>query len=254
MAISPSPASRAAVVGVVSAALLVGAYSLGTTRGSGQTQAAAATLTSASAAAGRITVTGTGTVTGVPNQLILAMSVQVTGYSVSSALSQSNMTVRAVTAALRARGVVRADIQTSGLQISPNYADNSGVPTSYGVSESLTVTLNQLGQAGRQIDAAVRSGGNAVTVDDVSLNLTDTGPLMAAARASAVADAKAQAEQFARAMGETLGPVISITPVQQTSVPVQYANGTFAAPKAASVPISAGTQQLTVSVTVVYAA
>jgi uncharacterized protein len=255
MAISISPAYRAAATGVVSAALLVGAFSLGAGRGGGSEQAAAATtaaLTSSSSTSGRITVTGTGTVTGVPNQLILSMSVQVNSYSVTSALSQSDQIVRSVTAALRVRGVQRSDIQTSDLQIQPNYGNNSQVPTSYGVSESLTVTLNQLSQAGAQINAAVRAGGNAVTVSDVTLNLSSTGTLMAAARTRAVANAKAQAQQFASAMGEQLGPVISITPLQQETTPVE--SGDLAASKAAAVPISPGTQQLSVSITVVYAA
>ncbi len=256
MAISTSPTYRSAAVGVVAAAVVVGAFILGTTR-SGNTQAGlpaadAATLT-ASQLSGRITVTGTGTVTGVPNQLILSMGVQVSGSSVTSALNQANLGVRRVTTVLIERGVAKSDIQTSDLSISPNYNDNGEV-TGYGVSESLTATLDQLSRAGNQIQAAVQAGGNAVTVDDVSLNLTSTGPLMAAARAQAVANAKAQAQQFASALGEPLGPVISISPVQQASTtPVQFGNEYQASGAKASVPVSPGTQQLSVSITVVYA-
>jgi uncharacterized protein YggE len=39
----------------------------------------------------------------------------------------------------------------------------------------------------------VRAGGDAAAVSGVSLNLTDTGPLLAQARARAVADATAKA-------------------------------------------------------------
>lgn len=250
MAISITPGFRAAGIGVAAAALLVGAFSLGAGRG-GSPGAAAATLTAAQRA-GRITVTGNGTVTGVPNQLNLSLTVQVNSYSVSSALSQANQTTRAVTAALTRRGVARRDIQTSDLNISPNYQGNSPVPTSYAVSESLTATLNNLSTAGGQINAAVRAGGNAVSVSDVSLNMTDTGKLMAAARARAVADARAQASQYAAALGEPLGSVISVTPVQQAVTP-EFA-GAASAKASAAAPISPGTQQLTVSITVVYAA
>jgi uncharacterized protein len=255
MAISTSPTYRAAAVGVVAAALIIGAFSLGASRGGspsgGAPAANAATLTAAQSA-GRITVTGTGTVTGVPNQLVLAMGVQVNAYSVTSALTQANTGVRKVTAALRNRGVARSDIQTSDLNISPNYNNNGGI-SGYSVSESLTATLNQLGRAGAEIEAAVHAGGNAVTVDDVSLNLTSTGHLMAAARASAVANAKAQAQEFASALNEPLGPVISISPVQQQPVtPLPFGDNTASALRR-SVPISPGTQQLSVSITVVYA-
>jgi uncharacterized protein len=250
--ISFSPRYRAAAVGVAAAAVVIGAFSFGASRGggtSGTPSADAATMT-ASQSNGRITVTGTGTVTGVPNQLILSMSVQVTGYSVTSALNTADQGVRRVTATLLGRGVARSDIQTSDLNVSPNY-NSSNVITGYNVTESLTATLNQLSQAGGQIAAAVRAGGNAVTVDDVSLNLTSTGPLMAAARARAVTNARAQAQQFASALGEPLGPVVSVSPVQQSATPpVQFANTPSAS--RSSVPISPGTQQLSVSITVVY--
>jgi uncharacterized protein YggE len=252
MAISITPGYRAAGIGVAAAALLVGAFSLGAGRGSTGpgTPAANAATVSASQQSGRITVTGDGTVTGVPNQLSLSLSVQVNGYSVSSALRQANQAVRAVTASLTRRGVPASEIQTSDLNISPNYQGSNPMPSSYGVSESLTATLNDLAVAGAQINAAVRAGGNAVSIDNVSLNLTNTGALMAAARTRAVADARAQAGQFASALGERLGPVISVSPVQQETVPLQFEN---AASSKSGVPISPGTQQLTVSITVVYA-
>ena len=249
MAVISNPEVRAAAVGVASAALLLGAFTLGASRSSGPA-AQAATLTAAQPGPARITVTGVGTVTGTPNQLVLSMGVQVNGSTVSSALGQANQAVRRVTAALRQRGVAVADIQTSGLNISPNYQGNSQVPVSYGVNESLTATLSKLGVAGSQIQAAVHAGGNAVTVDDVSLNLTDSGSLLAAARASAVKDARAKATQFARALGEPLGQVVSITPDDQ-STPVEFGVNASAAPKAA-VPISPGSQQVSVSITVVY--
>jgi uncharacterized protein YggE len=257
MAIStPSPRYLAAATGVAAAALLIGAFTIGTHEGSsasnGTPAANAATLTS-SQTAGRITVTGSGTVTGVPNQLVVSMSIQATSYDVTSALNQANVTVQKVTTALRDRGVAAADIQTSDLNISPNY-NNNGEITSYGVTESLTATLYHLGKAGGQITAAVRAGGNAVSVDNVSLNLTSTGPLMAAARARAVANAHAQAEQFARALGVQLGPVISVSPVPvQQPAPVDFGALNAVASSAKAVHISPGTQQLSVSVTVVYA-
>lgn len=256
-----SLARRGLVIGGLTAAALTMAVTLGgcgtdTGAQSSPTGPAAAngqpaTLAAAAASSARITVTGTGTVTGTPNQLVLAMGVQVNGPSVSSALGRANDAVVAVTAALRAQGVVAADIQTSGLSIWPSYPSGSQVPNGYSVSESLTATLNNLSAAGTQINAAVHAGGNATTVSGVSLNLTDDSSLLAAARARAVADAKAKAAQYAKALGEPLGPVVSITD-QASAQPVpQYGMASAAAGK--SVPISPGTQQLSVSITAVFA-
>ena len=261
MVITFTPAHRALAIGGVAAAALIGAFTLGSSHGSaasspsgGRTPASTQPVTLASVTgAARITVTGTGNVTGTPNQLVLDMGVQVNGSSVGSALASADDAVNRVTAALRDRGVTAADIQTSGLSIYPNYPDNSQVPSGYAVSESLTATLNSLAAAGAQIDAAVHAGGDATTVSDISLNLTDTGPLLAQARAGALADATAKAAQYARALGEPLGPVVSITDQTDAQPPIEFSGASAAAPKA-SVPISPGTQQLSVSITVVFAA
>ena len=206
----------------------------------------------ASGSGGRITVTGTGTVTGTPNQLVLSMGVQTSASSVSTALTQANQAARSVISALRSGGVSRADIQTAGLSIQPDYRNGSPQPVGYAVSEQLTATLRDLAKAGSQIQAAATAGGNATTVNGVSLNLTDTGKLLARARAAAVRDAQAKASQFASALGHTLGAVVSLS--SQSSVPypisASYGAGSAAAP---SVPVSPGRQQVSVQITVVYA-
>ena len=246
---------RAAAIGVAAAVLLVGAFAIGAAVGGGPgAQAATATgqQQGAQSRPGRITVTGTGTVTGTPNQLVLSMGVQVNGGSVSAALAQANQATDSVTAALQGLGVASADIQTSGLSIYPSYSDRSQVPDGYQVTESLTATLKQLDKAGQQIQAAADAGGNAITVSNVSLNLTDDGPLLAIARANAMKDARAKAEQFARAAGEQLGQVVSIAQASSSSPPV-FTQLPSASAGSAAVPISPGSQQVSVSVTVVYA-
>ena len=265
MAITFTPAHRALAIGGIAAAALIGAFAFGSSQSgaapsptaspSGRAPAGTRTavLTSTNGAA-RITVTGTGNVTGTPNQLVLSMGVQVNGSSVGSALGNANDAVNRVTAALRADGVAAKDIQTSGLSIWPNYPNNSQTPNGYSVSESITATLNSLAAAGAQIDAAVHAGGNATTVSGISLNLTDTSTLLAQARARAVADATAKAGQYAKALGQPLGPVLSITD-QVATQPYPVFNGADSAAAAkGSVPISPGSQQLSVSITVVFAA
>ena len=249
---------RPIAIGIVSAAVLIGAFLLGSaqsgpaTSGSGGGSHSAAFVLTSSGAGGKITVTGTGTVTGTPNQLVLSMGVQQSAPSVSTALAQANAAARRVISALKSDGVPAADIQTSGLSISPNFSGRSQVPTGYGVSEQLTATLTNLAKAGSQIQAAATAGGNATTVDGVSLNLTDTSTLLEQARTRAVSDAHAKAAQFARALGQPLGGVISISDQSQA---VPYPEFAFAAGRAAapSVPISPGKQQVSVQITVVYA-
>ncbi len=258
MAVQFSSTQRAVAVGVASAGLLIGAFTLGAGQGSASpATASGAALTAATppATATRITVTGTGNVSGVPNQLSLSMGVQTGAGSVATALRQANAAARSVTAVLRRTGVAASDIQTSGLSIYPNYSSSSGVPSGYQVSEQLTVTLRRLPEAGSQISAAARAGGNATTIDGVSLNLSDTSSLLAAARGRAVADARAKAAAYARALGHSLGPVISMseTPPAQPFQPLPFAAVPSATKTGSSVPVHPGTQQLSVTVTVVFA-
>src|SRR5262249_24580092 len=181
---------RALVAGVAAAGLLMGAFAAGAAQGGDPAAAATApghataiqtADQAADAGAARITVTGTGAVSGTPDQLMLSMGVRTSDASVSAALQRANQAVRAGTGALARTGVRRSDIQTSGLSIQPNYAGNSALPTGYGVSESIDVTLRRLTTAGTQISDAVRAGGNATVVDAVSLTLTATPSLPAPA-------------------------------------------------------------------------
>jgi uncharacterized protein YggE len=260
MAVQFSPVQRAAAAGVASAGLLIAAFALGAGQGgaapalAGDATGNATTLTAAAGTA-RITVTGTGKVSGVPNQLSLSMGVQTSAGSVASALREANAAARSVAAVLRRSGVASSDIQTSGLSIYPSYSSGSGVPSGYQVSEELTITLRRLSVAGSQISAAARAGGNATTVDGVSLNLSDTSTLLAAARTEAVADAKAKAAAYAHALGRPLGPVVSMseTPPAQPFQPLPAAANASAGRAPSPVPVHPGTQQLSVTVTVVFA-
>ena len=185
MIVAIKPVPRAIGIGVAAAGLLIGSFLLGSGRsgaaasGTAKPGGSGSVVLTASAAGGKITVTGSGTVSGTPDQLVLSMGVQTSASSVSTALRQANEAATRVIHSLKSGGVRASDIQTSGLSIQPNYSGSSQVPTGYGVSEQLTATLRDLAKAGSQIQAAVTAGGNATTVDGVSLNLTDTSGLLA---------------------------------------------------------------------------
>ena len=247
-----------AVTALVTVALLA-AYLIGSARpsvaGAATPVAAVRTATGAASPADTgITVTGTGKVTGTPDTLRISMSVTATSQDVDSALASANASAKAVQDALLAKGVAAKDLQTSTLSIQPNYTPK-GQPSGYVVSEGITASVRDLAKAGATLTAAVNAGGNAVRVDGVSMALEDTSSLVGGARKGAVDDARAKAEQYAQAAGRSLGEVQSISEVVTSPTPTYY-DGRFAATAAASalpVPIQAGSQELSVQVTVVYA-
>jgi len=220
----------------------------------------AATVVSSSAVppAGGITVTGTGKVSGTPDTVRVDFAVNVTSGSVSSALASANATTARVQNTLLHRGVAAKDLQTSGLSIQPNYSySSSGQATvkGYQVSEGLSALLHDISGAGSTINAAVAAGGNAVSIDGVGLDLADTSSLMTAARQSAFSAARTKADQYAKAAGRPLGPVVSISEVVANPTPVYpgYGAASAATPTGAPVPLQAGTQDVAVTVTVVFA-
>jgi len=198
-----------------------------------------------------ITVTGSGAVTGTPDELQLSLEADTQAASVSAALDSANRAMTAVRDALTAGRVAPADLQTTGMSVQPQY-NQQGTITGYTASESLTAELRHLATAGQTITDAVDAGGNAVTIDGVSLDLTDqAATLTADARARAILDARDQAEQYAKAAGTRLGRVLSISTTGGGTAPSPVFPFAPSASRSA-VPISAGTQQITISVVVVY--
>jgi uncharacterized protein YggE len=204
-----------------------------------------------------ITVTGTSEVAGKPDTLRLDLSVQTRGDTVAKALDSANSITARVQSSLTRNGVAGKDIQTSDLQVQPEYSyptNDSPVVKGYTVTEGVTATLRNLGKSGNAISAAVSAGGNAVQVNGISLDLEDNGKLLSTARDRAVANAKTKAEQYAKASGRDPGAVVSISETVSDPPPVAYDVRAMASKdSAAPVPIQPGSENVGVTVTVVYA-
>lgn len=241
---------------VVAVAAVAGAYLVGTDNrpaAAAQTVYALPAADQSSNAMPGITVTGVGTVNGTPDTLILNLTVTQTRSDVSSALSAASSSMNAVDAALSGKGVANADLKTSGDNVDPNYS-SSGSINGYTASESLTATLRDLKTAGAAISAAAAAGGDATRIDGVSLDIEHDNSLMQQARAAAYADAKAKAQQYADAAGESLGKPTQVTEtVDSPATPIDMRAAAGSAASSAPVPIQAGSAQISVNVTVVFA-
>jgi uncharacterized protein len=245
------------------ALLLGGAFMVGTAYSAHEADAAPAAPTPTTAVSpggttAGITVTGTADVAGTPDTLVLDLAVTAKGSTVNKALDQANSATKKVQDSLRHNGVGAKDLQTTDLQIQPEYSyPSNGTPVlqGYTVSEGITARLRDLGKAGSAISEAASAGGNAVRINGIQLDLSDTSKLVAAARDKAMADAGTKAEQYAKAAGRSLGQVVSVTENVSEPPPVDYSMrpAAGAADALKSVPIQPGSQHVGVHVTVVYA-
>jgi uncharacterized protein len=254
---------RRVALAIVAVIALIAVYLVGATRPGASARAADTPPTQSSTIPGvggtGITVGATADVAGTPDTLRLDLSVAASGPTVSAALAKANGVTAAVQKSLLANGVAKKDLQTSDMNISPSYHySKDGTPRlkNYSVTESVTAKMRDLSKAGDAIGKAVGAGGNAVRVNGITLDLEDTGALVSKARDEAFADAKAKAEQYAKAAGRSLGAVVSVAEnvAAPSPIPMAYpqaaaASGAFRA----DVPIQPGSQKVGVSVTVVYA-
>jgi len=197
-----------------------------------------------------ITAQGVGRVNGTPDVVTIALGVETRSTSAQSALDDNNKLAADTIAVLKDSGVAPEDVQTSQLSVNPTYEDK-GTVTGYQVTNMVTAKLRDIGKAGAVIDAAGKSAGDAIRVQQLSFAIDDDSAPRAAARADAVKRAQAQAKQLADAAGVALGSIHSIT---ETAAPNPTVYPAMAAADAAgaSVPIEAGSVQLSVTVQVVY--
>jgi len=207
------------------------------------------------AAAHTVNVSSTGTADAVPDAAKASITVEVNNpTSAKAAQADAAVATTKVLDALKTAGVDEKDIATQGIQVGPTYnytADGGQTLTGYRASQTITVTLRDLSTAGATLDSVVAAGGNAVRIDSLSPYVIDPTVAGNAARAQAVDIATKQAQQYAKLMGFTLGPVANVTESTSSTPPppIAYADAA-AAPAEKSTPISAGTQQVTVSVNI----
>ncbi len=203
-----------------------------------------------------ITVTGTSTATGTPDTLRLDLGVSVTKGTVAEAMTAANSAMASVQKALRDNGVAAKDLKTNALSVQPQYEyPTSGVQrlTGYTVTQGVLATIRKVDEAGRVIDAATKAGGDATVVNSIGLDVDDPEGVLASARGAAIENAKAKAMAYAEAAGRSVGQVLAIT---ETSSPVATNPKEYAARDSvagSAVPISAGSQEYAVSVTVTFA-
>ncbi len=197
-----------------------------------------------------VTVSGSATITSSPDEAVITLGVQTQAPTAQGALQQNASRMSAVMKAILGDGVKQADVTTVGVNLYPNYDSGGSVVVSYTAQNQVNVTVRDLSKVGTIIDDAVGAGANLSS--GIQFQLSDQNQGVEKALSDAVADAKAKAEALASAGGATLGQVVTIT---EGSAP-QYPPVPFglAAGRAAdTTPVSPGTIETQVRVTVVWA-
>jgi uncharacterized protein YggE len=186
-----------------------------------------------------ISVSGEGTVYASPDVAYLEVGVQTVDADLSKAFGQTGDKISGVLNALKKLGIEDKDIQTNGVNVTPqNQYDNNGNLTgtsSYTVSNSVEVTIRKVDQVEAVLTSTIEAGANSI--NSLNFGIQDTTALEQQARAQAVAQAKDRAAQLASALGVTVGKPLTVTEVTQ-NVPVPV----FARMSVAALPSTGGGQ------------
>jgi hypothetical protein len=230
---------RVVLVGVLAAVAVVAAFLLGLALGRTDSDAEEAVPT--------VSVSGSGTVEVVPDEAVATFGVSVTAPNAADARSRADRRQQQVIAVLKAKGVDDADIQTSDISLSPNYGPSGRRVSGYTASNSVTVTIRNLDEAGTIVPAVVAVGANQI--GGLSLVSSEQDALYKRALEAAVEDARGRAEAIATASGAALGPIRSVSE-SSAGTPIPYE--AKAAETATRTPIEPGTLEVTAEVAVTF--
>lgn len=216
---------------------------------SGASAALAQPAPDASAEAWRATslnLSASGEVKAPPDMATITLGVRTEAPTAAQAMADNASRMSEVVAALKRQGVEARDIQTSGLDLNPQYAYDQNQPprlTGYQASNQVGITVNDLSRLGRTIDAVV--GGGANQISGISFGLKDPKAAQDAARLKAVQALQAKAQLLAGAMGYRVARLVNLTEGENAPPPPRpMAFATAKLAQSAATPVEAG--QLTV--------
>jgi hypothetical protein len=163
-----------------------------------------------------IGVKGTAEVSALADRVEVSGAVTTAAKSAADALNENNVIMARILDGLKADGIGRDKIRTTGFSISPqhpavgesSYNKNELVTTGYVVKNSINVLLPVNDYSGKLLDRIIRLG--ATNIDSITFMVTNYKEQEEAARALAVLDARKQGEIAAKALGMRLGRVVGI--------------------------------------------
>jgi len=196
-----------------------------------------------------VAATGTAQKSFVPDIAHLDLGVQTDAPTVQKAQQDNVATMKGVLAALKAAGVKSEDIQTSSFYVNQNFDYSSGKsakPTGWHVSNTVTVRVEP-DLVSAVIDARSRAGANVF--NSISFNISNREELKAGLMKDAMANARAKALGTLAGTTHTLGDIVSIA-ADWSGPSVVYSGPMGMGGDAGYVPVEAGTNVLSVSVSV----
>lgn len=207
-------------------------------------------IPAASMSGTRVDVVATGEVTRVPDIVRINAGVVTQAPTAVEAIRQNAARMARVRVALERAGIAPRDIQTSNISLHPDYRYAENQPpqlTGYRATNQVNVRFREIAESGRILDALVAEGANQI--NGPSLEIDRPEAALDEARTAALANARARAELYARALNMRVRRVLLVSesgvvpPAPMPMLRMQAAD-------AAESRIDPGEQTLSVTLTV----
>ncbi len=232
---------------------LIGALMIGALSWTAPAAAQQASITQ-SIAGTRLDITATGEVTRVPDVAIISAGVVSRAATASAAMQDAANRMDRVLAAPKRAGVESRDIQTSSVNLNPEYRypeNKSPELTGYTASNTVTVRFRDIRNSGKILDALVSEGANQINGPNLTIDKPEAA--LDEARAKAVAEGRARAELYARSLGLHVARVVAVSESGGYAVPPPPPMPVMArAYESAQTKIEPGEQKLQVTLTMTF--
>lgn len=194
-----------------------------------------ATIGYTNAAVNTIVVSGEGEITAKPDVAVFNYTVNETALTASAAQKLATDKSNKVLAYLKKAGIEDKDIKTTNYSANPKYEYSQGICTAYScgpskstlvgyeVSQSVDVKVRDIAKAG-EILAGVGEL-DVQNISSLSFTLENQKDIEKQARALAIADARAEAESLAKALGVKITRIVGYNESGNYPVPYYYAKG-----------------------------
>lgn len=190
-----------------------------------------------------------------PDMATISAGVVTQARTAKAAMDDNARRMTAAFAALKAAGIAERDMQTSGINLSPQYnyvANQRPTIKGYEVSNRVTVRIRRLDNIGPVMDALVAQGVNEINGPNFGLDNPEAE--LDTARTQAMATAMRRAELYATASGMRVKRVITINesggyePPQPR--PMMMARAVMADAAAPETPVAPGEVTLSIQLNV----
>jgi len=198
----------------------------------------------------RLDISATGEVTRVPDMAIISAGVQTLQPTATAAIEQNAAQMERVRAALKRAGIEDRDIQTSSINLNPEYQyiqNKAPRLTGYRANNTVNVKFRDLKRTGAILDALVAEGANSISGPNLTIDKPEAA--LDEARTKAIANGRARADLYARALGMRVVRLLSVSESGGYAPPPPMPMVMMAErSQSADTKIDPGTQQLQVSV------